>query len=91
MLSGGSDSRLILAALTAADRGVRAFHMNDWHNVEAEITRRVAETAGVPITFLRRDRDYQARALVGTADRDVRRLLQPAPRRRVRGSPLRRR
>lgn len=63
MLSGGSDSRLILAALTAADRDVRAFHMNDWHNVEAEITRRVAETAGVPITFLRRDRDYQARAL----------------------------
>ncbi len=63
LLSGGSDSRLTLAALTAANRNVRAYHLADWTNPEARIAHRVATTADVPITLLRRDRGYQARAL----------------------------
>lgn len=66
LLSGGSDSRLALAALNGADRDVRAYHLADWTNPEATVARRVAATADVPITLLRRDRDYQARALRST-------------------------
>lgn len=67
LLSGGSDSRLALAALTAADRSVHAYHLNEWENREAKIARRVAETAGAEFTFLQRDRDYPARVLEQTA------------------------
>lgn len=67
LLSGGSDSRLALAALTAADRSVHAYHLNEWENREAEIARRAAETVGAEYTFLQRDRDYPARALDRTA------------------------
>lgn len=66
LLSGGSDSRLTLAALTAADRDVRAYHLADWVNPEARIARRVATAADVPITLLRRGREYQANALKET-------------------------
>ncbi len=66
LLSGGSDSRLALAALNGADRDVHAYHLADWANPEAAVARRVAATVGVPITLLRRDRDYQARAARST-------------------------
>ncbi|ADJ15590.1 asparagine synthase-related protein [Halalkalicoccus jeotgali] len=62
LLSGGSDSRLTLAALRAADRDVQCYHLADWVNPEARTAKRVAEAADAPITLLRRDRDYQARA-----------------------------
>lgn len=64
LLSGGSDSRLVLAALTSLDRQVHAFHLAEWRNREAKTAARVAAAAGVPFTILLRDRDYQARALV---------------------------
>lgn len=55
LLSGGSDSRLLLAALP--DRDVTAYHIADWMNREARITERVALTAGVEFELLRRDQD----------------------------------
>jgi asparagine synthase (glutamine-hydrolysing) len=66
LLSGGSDSRLTLAALRAADRDVHCYHLADWVNPEARIARRVATAAGVPITLLRRGREYQANTLQKT-------------------------
>ncbi|MDL5360428.1 asparagine synthase-related protein [Halalkalicoccus sp. NIPERK01] len=63
LLSGGSDSRLTLAALMAADRDVRCYHLADWVNPEARIARRVATAADVPITLLQRGREYQANTL----------------------------
>lgn len=66
LLSGGSDSRLTLAALRAADRSVRAYHLADWENHEMRVARRVASAADVPFTLLRRGQDYQARALAST-------------------------
>jgi asparagine synthase (glutamine-hydrolysing) len=57
LLSGGSDSRLALAALDALDVSVHAFHLAEWRNREARTARRVAEAAGVPFTLLRRDDD----------------------------------
>lgn len=66
LLSGGSDSRLTLAALTNADRPVHAYHINDWENQEATLARRAAETVGADFSFLQRDDDYQARALAST-------------------------
>lgn len=66
LLSGGSDSRLALAALRAAGRDVRGYHLADWVNPEARIARQVAETADIPITLLRRGRDYQANSLQKT-------------------------
>lgn len=67
LLSGGSDSRLALAALTAADRTVRAYHLNEWENEEADVARRAAASVGADYTFLRRDQDYHARVLEETA------------------------
>lgn len=63
LLSGGSDSRLVLAALMAADVPVQTYHIGDWMNSEARSAEQVAMTADIPFTWLRRDRDYQARAL----------------------------
>ena len=60
LMSGGIDSRIISAAL---DPGATGYHMNEWENQEAEITREVTEMAGHDFEFLRRDRDYQERAL----------------------------
>ncbi|WP_122088243.1 asparagine synthase-related protein [Halalkalicoccus subterraneus] len=66
LLSGGSDSRLTLAALRAAGRDVRCYHLADWVNPEARIAKRVAEAADAPITLLKRGHDYQAGALEKT-------------------------
>ncbi|MFC4440026.1 MULTISPECIES: asparagine synthase-related protein [Natrialbaceae] len=60
LLSGGSDSRLMLAAL---DHDVVAYHMNEYMNAEATIARRVADIAGVDFEFLERDAEYQERIL----------------------------
>lgn len=60
LLSGGSDSRLNLAAL---DSEVTAFHMGDWMNREARTAERVAIESGNEFVFLKRDSDYQADAL----------------------------
>lgn len=59
-LSGGSDSRLVMAA---ANKDITAFHLADWANREAEIARTSAETAGAEFQLLERNIDYQARAL----------------------------
>lgn len=60
LLSGGSDSRLNLAALGP---DTTAFHMADWMSREARTAERAAIAAGTEFVFLKRDRDYQARAL----------------------------
>lgn len=62
MLSGGSDSRMILSALED-ERDIEAFHMAEWESREASVARRIAETADVPFTLLERDAAYQRRAL----------------------------
>lgn len=66
LLSGGSDSRLTLAALTNTDASVRTYHINDWANTEAKLARRAATAVDADFTFLRRGDDYQARALATT-------------------------
>lgn len=63
LLSGGSDSRLVLAALSSLDRSVRAYHLNEWWNREADVAARAAAAADTEFRFLTRDREYQARAL----------------------------
>lgn len=84
LLSGGSDSRLVLAALSSLDRSVRAYHLNEWWNQEATIAARAAGAANAEFRFLTRDREYQARVRHSTTTLELRRLLQPSPRRRVR-------
>lgn len=61
LLSGGSDSRLNLAALGP---GVTSFHMAGWMSREARTAERVAIESGSEFTFLRRNNDYQECALV---------------------------
>ncbi|ELZ78279.1 asparagine synthase [Haloferax larsenii JCM 13917] len=61
LLSGGSDSRLVLAA--ADDSSVVTYHMNDWMNREARAAERTAEAANVPFSLLQRDDRYPARIL----------------------------
>lgn len=51
MLSGGSDSRLILAA---TNRQLTAFHLAGWHNREARIAERVAEIGNTDLRILHR-------------------------------------
>lgn len=57
LLSGGSDSRLLLAE---AEFPMIGFHMNErlLGNREAEIARQVAEVGGAEFQFLQRDLDY---------------------------------
>ncbi|MCL7418545.1 MAG: asparagine synthase-related protein [Halalkalicoccus sp.] len=61
LLSGGSDSRLNLAALGP---GSTAFHMAGWMSREARTAERVAIESDSEFVFLRRDHDYQEEALV---------------------------
>lgn len=68
LLSGGSDSRLLLAALEDAT-DVVGYHMNEYPNAEAAAARRVAEIAGVEFEFLQRGTDYQAALLERSAPR----------------------
>jgi asparagine synthase (glutamine-hydrolysing) len=63
LLSGGGDSRLLLAALDELDAEVVALHSNEWENHEADVARRVADTVGVPFRFLHRSPEYQSTLL----------------------------
>ncbi|MBX0295449.1 asparagine synthase-related protein [Haloarcula nitratireducens] len=63
LLSGGSDSRLVLAALDSLDVPVTGFHLNEWRNREARIAERVADAVGIDFQLLKRGEDYQAEAL----------------------------
>lgn len=54
LLSGGSDSRAVLAAADS----MHTYHMNDGWNREARIANRVAETADTPFTLLERGPTY---------------------------------
>lgn len=58
-LSGGSDSRVLLAAMDEETRAnATAYHMSDWMSREARTAERVAITAGVDFELLNRQRDY---------------------------------
>jgi asparagine synthase (glutamine-hydrolysing) len=60
LLSGGSDARLVLAAMEflTDDLDITAYHMADWMSKEARIAERVAMAKGVEFRFLRRDPTY---------------------------------
>ncbi|WP_255194909.1 asparagine synthase-related protein [Halorarius litoreus] len=60
LLSGGSDSRLVQAAM---DQSVTAYHIADWMSREATIAREAAEVAGDEFRLLQRGPDYDAEAL----------------------------
>ena len=60
LLSGGSDSRLVLAAL---DQSAIAFHMTDWMSREAYTTKRIARAADTDLRILNRDAHYWIEAL----------------------------
>jgi asparagine synthase (glutamine-hydrolysing) len=58
-LSGGSDSRVLLAAMGERARAnATAYHMSDWMSREARTAERIAMTAGVDFELLTRQRDY---------------------------------
>ncbi|WP_254546589.1 asparagine synthase-related protein [Halomarina pelagica] len=63
-LSGGGDSRVVLAAM---DRTPTTYHLNGWRNREARIAERVAERAGAPFRLLLRDSEYYPDLLEGNA------------------------
>jgi asparagine synthase (glutamine-hydrolysing) len=60
LLSGGSDSRLILGAL--GERAV-GLHMTDWMNREARAAKRAADTVGARFVPLPRGGEYRAESL----------------------------
>jgi len=64
LLSGGVDSRLVLAAVDPRHRdSLTAYHCSGWMGRETRTAERVALTAGVEFERLRRDPDYHERAL----------------------------
>ena len=66
LLSGGSDSRLLLAALEEPD--VTAYHMGGWRNREARVAERAAREAGCDFQFLEQDEAYDERLLAEAAE-----------------------
>lgn len=62
LLSGGTDSRLLLAALPD-DADVTAYHMAGWMSREARVAERAALTADIDFEWLRRDAGYDRRLL----------------------------
>jgi asparagine synthase (glutamine-hydrolysing) len=63
-LSGGSDSRLVLAGLDEHERErTTAYHLANWMSREARTAERVALTADVDFTSLGRDREYLQRSM----------------------------
>jgi asparagine synthase (glutamine-hydrolysing) len=60
LLSGGSDSRLVQAAM---DRPATAFHIADWMSREAQVASQAARVSGDEFHLLKRDADYEERAL----------------------------
>jgi len=64
LLSGGSDSRLLLAATGPELReNLTAYHCAGWTSREARTAEEAARTAGVDFELLRRPTDYHERAL----------------------------
>lgn len=63
LLSGGSDSRLILGAMTELGWNPTAFHMSNWASREARTAERVARTVGAEFRTLSRGPDYHERLL----------------------------
>jgi asparagine synthase (glutamine-hydrolysing) len=64
LLSGGVDSRLVLAATGSRVREqMTAYHMAGWRSREQQTAETVAEAAGVDFEWLRRDAGYHERAL----------------------------
>lgn len=64
LLSGGVDSRVVLAAMSQRQREtLTAYHLADWMSREARVAERTALTAGVDFEMLERDRGYTERAL----------------------------
>ncbi|MFC5970982.1 asparagine synthase [Halomarina salina] len=64
LLSGGSDSRLLLATQPS---NLTAYHMSDWMSPEATAAERAAHAADVDLEWLRRDRDHHRRALASNS------------------------
>jgi len=64
-LSGGSDSRLILATINDIypNLDLTCFHMNEFMNKEAKISKRVAKECDFDFEFLKREKDYQKKVL----------------------------
>lgn len=60
-LSGGLDSRVILAACEPGAH-IRAFSLFDEINEEVSIAQRIAAALGVPLTLMQRDPEYYARS-----------------------------
>ncbi|WP_129115935.1 asparagine synthase-related protein [Halegenticoccus tardaugens] len=60
LLSGGSDSRLVQAAV---DQPLTSFHNADWLSREARTAQRAAAVNGDDFRFLERDPEYDARLL----------------------------
>lgn len=56
LLSGGSDSRLIMGALPKEN--VTGYHINDWWNREARLASEIADRSGKPFEFLERGNGY---------------------------------
>ncbi len=65
LLSGGSDSRLVEAAI---DQDVVSYHNADWMSREAKVARRVSQTAGNEFRLLERYDDHEARTLESTPE-----------------------
>lgn len=66
LLSGGGDSRLVMAALDALSVPFRAYHLADWDNEEADAAKRAASEADAEFEILRRSDGYQADQLATT-------------------------
>ncbi|AUV82571.1 asparagine synthase [Salinigranum rubrum] len=62
LLSGGSDSRAILAGADP-DVDIRTYHAKSWRSRETQITERVADVADRELHTLHRDRDTHRRLL----------------------------
>ncbi|MFP4634094.1 MAG: asparagine synthase-related protein, partial [Candidatus Aenigmatarchaeota archaeon] len=59
LISGGSDSRLLVSLLEE----VTCYHMNEHMNEEAKISQRVSKESGNEFVFLKRGIDYQENVL----------------------------
>jgi asparagine synthase (glutamine-hydrolysing) len=68
MLSSGTDSRLILAALSDLNRDITAFHFNESFNRNAEIAEKIASISDVDFKFLKRDERNLPNELKSNAD-----------------------
>jgi len=63
MLSGGFDSRLILAILDDIGQEVSCYHMNEYMNQEAQIAEKVASKSENDFVFLKREKDSPLKKL----------------------------